>query len=778
MADLFNESSPATEKNNFPEYLHVVSARLSKQYDFITEKKAGKTGQTYVIRDRESAVQYCLKTISPSVRGDDEREMVRATLRKECEILRPLEHRCVPRIYTADLDADLPYYVCTFHPGKTWEEFRRTGRKLQVSEASHIIFSLIDAIKYLHESGRTHCDLHLENLMLSERIHAEGIMIIDLGSGHRHSAIGDSTLNRGHLAFKPMEALPKNRNKVNRKENWDEFTAADMKALGSACAQMDAAFFGLASHEQRVAYRTFSKGLQDGEFRNWDEIAEHFHNVVDPHMLFTRTEKYLRMPTGERDTVLLPASGPVPVGEAVLAVVNTDCFQRLRSVRQLSFCDWFFPGGTHTRFEHSLGVFKTAYDAVGHLVNDHVFRSRFNQRNIDALLLASLLHDVGHYPYAHVIEHYVSSRLPKDGATKSRIHHYNYSLQLIREDNELAAMIDKHWGANISEEAVRILEKKVKPLSDLLDGPVDCDKLDYLRRDAHHCGVTFGLGVDVNGVLGALRCSPDASVKDMLIDVRGLQAVEGFVVLQGQMLSAVYWNENIRALFAMFHAYLAHTVGRDVERLVKLVEDIRRHGGDIEAINRVFASLVPSRKSLDSGVTAEQLKELITLHAKPTFKPMYRPIARYAENEDIDAKSSASDNVYRTIFSSPQEEQRTGMPIRWEKVRRLRQAFAAAIKEKAIPVSPIDVLVDVPWGKDKAEEVRVLDENGIPQRISDVSHLKAERFTSPAAFSAPVRIYASPRIVDAVTRSLGSIKSSAEEKFHDRTFLPEESPAD
>ena len=193
----------------------------------------------------------------------------------------------------------------------------------------------------------------------------------------------------------------------------------------------------------------------------------------------------------------------------------------------------------------------------------------------------------------------------------------------------------------MEEEVLRILQRKVKPLSDLIDGPVDCDKLDYLRRDAHHCGISYGLGVDVSGVLSSLRCPPDATVREMVIDIKGLQAVEGFVVLQGQMLSSVYWDENIRALFAMFHAYLAHTVGRDVEKLVKLVDDVKRHGGDIDAINKVFSSLQPSKLSLESGVTATQLKQLIGLHAKPTFRTIYKPISRYSENEEIDAKSAS-----------------------------------------------------------------------------------------------------------------------------------------
>ena len=186
MTDLFAAPSAHDEDHSsYPPYLLPIAAKLSKQYEFRSEKKAGRTGMTYVIREKASGVSYCLKTILPTLTKDEDREAVRETLRKEHEILQPLSHRCVPTIFSSDLDGVLPFYICTFHPGLTWEEYRRSGKCLPVTDASHIIFTLIDAIKYLHNSRRTHCDLHLENLMLSERIYAEGIMIIDLGSGRR-----------------------------------------------------------------------------------------------------------------------------------------------------------------------------------------------------------------------------------------------------------------------------------------------------------------------------------------------------------------------------------------------------------------------------------------------------------------------------------------------------------------------------------------------------------------------------------------------------------------
>ena len=264
MADLF-------EATDYPNYLQQLPARLRRKYAFVREIKAGKSGMTYLLRSIADEHLYCLKAISPNLEKSEDRERVRLTLEKEVTILKPLFHRCLPIIYEHELKGALPYYVCTYHPGQTWEEFRLSGKKLRLEEAFFVIASLIDVLQYLHDKGRMHCDLHGDNILISERIFAEGILIIDFGSGHRVSDEKEETLDRGNPQFKNIKGQKQHRKRVLRSKSVGQFENYDFTALRKALAGMEDAFCALAPNDQRIAYTDFCLMLQDGEEKTWIE---------------------------------------------------------------------------------------------------------------------------------------------------------------------------------------------------------------------------------------------------------------------------------------------------------------------------------------------------------------------------------------------------------------------------------------------------------------------------------------------------------------------------
>jgi hypothetical protein len=560
--DLLGMADPAA----FPEYLQSIAQKLGKHYEFVQEHFSGKSAQTYQIRLRSDKSIYCLKTVKQSF---PDKTRVRDTLKKEVDILRPLTHRCLPKVYECDFAIDLPFYVCTFHPGVTWAQFRDAGSGITLSEAIYAVTSLIDTLEYLHSQGRTHCDLHEANLLIGPRVVADGILIIDLGSGHRMSARDPQTPDRGHLGLKPIHDVPAFHHIVDRQDMNEHWQMTDFKALGRLLALMREPFFGQANSDQRDALNSFAADLYEERITSWREVKARFEYVLDPDLLLTRSERYLQRQDGSRPQIPLPATGPVRVGDGALAVINTPIFQRLRGIKQLSFCEWYFPGATHTRFEHSLGVFSTMQHALRSLCRQHEVKARFDQTNIDGALLASLVHDIGHYPLAHVIEHYISARYPNDDELKKQVHHFNHSLYLIQGDANLLHAMDTYWGEDVRNEATKNLTKKSAFLSELLDGPVDCDKLDYLRRDAHHCGVPYGSSLNAEEVLSAFTCSRTSG--ELVIPEDQIAPIEGMILAQDQMLSTVYWAKTTRALFAMFHRFLDIVVGTDTAKLLVLV---------------------------------------------------------------------------------------------------------------------------------------------------------------------------------------------------------------
>ena len=762
------------DESKYPATIQNIGEMLHDTYAFVREHFAGMSGQTYQIRSRLDGATYCLKTVKA---GFPDPGRVRETLRKEVEILRPLTHRCLPKTYEADFSCQPPFYVCTFHPGKTFASFRDTGQRLTLSETTTIVTSLIDTLEYLHSQRRTHCDLHEENILIGPRIFADGLLIIDLGSGHRLSAARPNTKDRGHLAHKLIDDMPGFRHQVERLAMQDSWEATDFKALGRLLVLMLDPFFGSASAAQRKALMEFGRDLLTENISDWQLVKERFDFVLDPDLLSTRAERYLSRDDGSQSSIVLPATERVRVGDAALAVINSREFQRLRGIKQLSFCEWYFPGAVHTRFEHSLGVFGATQQAIQRLSRKSEVKSRFSQRNVDGALLASLLHDVGHYPLAHVIEHYVAARYPTDPELRRSIHHGENTRSYLSVSGPLRSLIAKNWGEDTLEEALRNLDGHCRLFSQILDGPIDCDKLDYLRRDAHHCGVPYGKSLNADAILSAYSCDP--STGNLVIPEDAVPAVEGMVVAQDQMLTTVYWARTTRALFAMCHRYLDIIVSGRKDRLVELTAKLKEAQNETDAFRALIGAI-----SWADPKYSDAARSLISLHESFDFSMIYKPIQKYSIVDQLKPNRKATANVYQKIIPksrftltskhhpNPAIEE---APIEWSLVKRLRLSYMQVLKTKgAQNVTSNDVLIDVPWGKPFNNMINVLRSDGTVVPVTDVSHIASTYFTLPIAFNAPIRVYLRPDLHSRFEKSLASIAESAEALFDDNRELEDE----
>ncbi|MGD1276004.1 MAG: HD domain-containing protein [Tepidisphaeraceae bacterium] len=767
------ESLPSV---TWPQHLSQIADAVGSAYAYVVEIKKGKTGVAHAVRHVQSGALYCLKTMRQDIAGEAQLADVIKTLRKEVEILTPLNHRCLPRVYESGFLPPQPFYICTYHPGQTFREFKEDGKKLRIVQADFIVRQLLDALEYLHSAGRTHCDLHINNVLLSEHVYRDGLLIIDFGSGHRESDSSPLTIERGDYRFKTVEQQTHIRDELDRHEAMDSFMASDFRALGHLLATMADAFLDGASPDQNLAYLEFCQALENGRITSWSDARSRYRGVSDPLHVIHATDRLFIHTDGSRGAIALPVTGQVQVGSPVLQVINTKIMQRMRFTKQLSFCEWYFPGGTHSRFEHSLGTLETTRQALTRMESLPAFRELFTDLNLEGCMLAALIHDIGHYPFAHVMEQYVASRFTDTqhaNEAKDLVSHSAYTLSLLETDKELRSAIEKGWGSNHANEAAKVLEKKVPILSDLLDGPIDTDKLDYLRRDSHHCGLTYGLGLDLQRIFQSLR--PVDLSKKLGVALSGVPAVEGFMIVQEQMLAALYWEEHIRSVIAMFHAFVAPFVRQDIVALRSLVGKLKSCISEQQAINQVIVPMLdsaPDRESVQDGKRMPAkiaLEPLVKLHASPSFSDIYLPIARYTRSDEVPKEFTARHNVYWTIVNQTSVHGSL-VPIRWNNVGDLRQCFIAAFQEKmglSAKISPFEVLVDVPWGKAGNRILTVVDERtGQQFPITEVSHLKDSIFNEPAAFLAPIRVYVSPRLYWENIRHLGSICKSADERFY------------
>jgi HD superfamily phosphohydrolase len=258
------------------------------------------------------------------------------------------------------------------------------------------------------------------------------------------------------------------------------------------------------------------------------------------------------------DIIRDPLWNNITLDPLALRLVDTRAFQRLRYVRQLGLAYLVYPGATHTRFEHALG----AYHLAGRTLD--LLRTRGDEWDALAadariVVLAALLHDIGHYPFSHALE--------EIGAP----HHEDVaSAVLLRGD--VAAVLRHEVASNAPERIVELIRgRSSSPLQGLISGSLDLDKIEYLKRDALMCGVPYG-EIDVDRLIHSLMPVPDPSTGRLTIGVseKGLSALESLLFARYQMYRNVYWHHAVRSATAMYKRLVADAIAAGAIRVADL----------------------------------------------------------------------------------------------------------------------------------------------------------------------------------------------------------------
>jgi uncharacterized protein len=243
------------------------------------------------------------------------------------------------------------------------------------------------------------------------------------------------------------------------------------------------------------------------------------------------------------DIIRDPVWDNIRVDALTLRLVDTATFQRLRYVRQLGLAYLVYPGATHTRFEHALGAYHLARSTLALLeergeAGDSAAVPRDECQIVRA---AALLHDVGHYPFSHALE--------EIGA----LHHEEGARPLITE-GEVAEILTEHLGPDGPSAVLALIRgKSPSALQGLVSGSLDLDKIEYLKRDAFMCGVTYG-EIDVDRLVNSLILVPDPTTGRPTVGVheKGLSALESLLFAKYQMYRNVYWHHAVRSATAMY----------------------------------------------------------------------------------------------------------------------------------------------------------------------------------------------------------------------------------
>ncbi len=355
----------------------------------------------------------------------------------------------------------------------------------------------------------------------------------------------------------------------------------------------------------------------------------------------------------------------IHIDEGMKGIIMTTQFQKLGRIRQNGPTCNIYPGAVHTRLSHSLGVYRVGRELLISLLRR--MDCPFTVTGERSFLAACLLHDIGHFPYAHSL---------KELAIKE---HEEIAADAIMSDRELFDAIqragaDPKMTASIIDKK-READRETEIYRNFLSGALDPDKLDYLNRDAFFAGVPYGIQ-DNDHILSTVVLHQDR----LALPYNSFQSLENILFSKYLMYKNVYWHRGTRSATAMIKKALLSAI-RDgylkKEELVML-DDFQFQGLE----NRDYAPF-----SLIRAVADNRL-----------FK------ASYTKDWESDGKlEKAAGDIERRF----EAEDRI-----WD-----------GLKEKYPALQRFEVVIDIPEPISFESDVRIIMEDGTSKSFGEVTNL-------------------------------------------------------
>lgn len=206
--------------------------------------------------------------------------------------------------------------------------------------------------------------------------------------------------------------------------------------------------------------------------------------------------------------------------DAIYEIIDHPYFQRLRRISQQALSHYVYPGALHTRFQHALGATHLMCRAIETLRSKDVIIS---DEEYEAVCIAILLHDVGHGPFSHALEH-----------TLADVHHEQISMIILEQ-------IGRELGKDFN--LVMQIFKNTYPrpfLHQLVSGQIDVDRMDYLTRDSFFSGVAEGI-IGYDRIITMINVHED----QLVIEEKGIYSIEKFLMARRLMYWQVYLHKTV-----------------------------------------------------------------------------------------------------------------------------------------------------------------------------------------------------------------------------------------
>jgi len=264
--------------------------------------------------------------------------------------------------------------------------------------------------------------------------------------------------------------------------------------------------------------------------------------------------------------------GTIQIDGITQKIINTEEFQRLRSIKQLGCCNYVFPSATHTRFEHSIGVYHLASKYIEILKNETLF----TECQIKCILCAALIHDLGHGPYSHLFDELFD---------ESKNHEYR-SIQIFKKMNE-------KYNLHFTDDEIDIIYRMIDPKKDKIPkderyiyqivsnkNGIDVDRFDYIMRDIKMTGLNYG--IEYERIMNHSKIIDGEIVYSEKVKTN----IEDFFRTRFIMYKEIYNHRTVRSIEFMMKEYIQYLNSIiDIssyitdDRFIKLTDSIVDLGG-------------------------------------------------------------------------------------------------------------------------------------------------------------------------------------------------------
>ncbi|MFT6396883.1 MAG: HD superfamily phosphohydrolase [Bradymonadia bacterium] len=436
---------------------------------------------------------------------------------------------------------------------------------------------------------------------------------------------------------------------------------------------------------------------------------------------------------GNAGTIRIPELRNANITSRIVEIIDHPAFQRLRNVRQLGPTHLVYPGAVHSRFEHSLGVFDMARQYVLALLRHPAVAQSLTEEDVLTCLLAGLLHDLGHYPFAHSLEalHHKGFDTPRHEDLTGQI--LLGQIPSLCSKRSIGDIIQSQFGID-PQHVVDLVTKKPhqhsqpgrRLVATIISSGVDADKMDYLERDSVHMGVSYGKNADRARFLHSL--CPSTSDDSIAVTDKGRVAAEMFIFSRYTMFSEAYWHHTVRSVSAMVERALADFQQREQPTLEELTAEILARPDD------VFLHWLVERSPKDS-MTYKLLSSMTGGNRR-----FYKRILSLNRVFDDLRHHNAYDRIYH---------------LTRDELNGLRRTIAEALSAylgRAVGID--DIIIDTPpRDKDSIETVQVVhghgdNRSGMPlEQLSKVVQGIATDFVKVVK---KIRIFVSADVRDAI----------------------------